>query len=137
MVLHFVVHKGKATGNILADDFFNVVTEVYQLNINHIVAVVTDTTGNMNTFGARLSAEGVIHLYCIDHNLQRCAILSFDDNNLPHSENAMKGARSLIESFTKSTQLTDKLNDIQTALNKSGKPTLKLLQDVKTRWWST
>ena len=52
---------------------------------------------------------------------------------------AMKKAREIVQYFNKSTQATKKLKDQQreSSLAKySGQP-LNILQDVKTRWWST
>jgi len=52
---------------------------------------------------------------------------------------AMKNARAIVQYFNKSTQATKKLKDQQqeSSLAKYiGKP-LNILQDVKTRWWST
>ncbi len=51
----------------------------------------------------------------------------------------MKNARAIVQYFNKSTQATKKLKDQQqeSSLAKyAGKP-LNILQDVKTRWWST
>ncbi len=51
----------------------------------------------------------------------------------------MKNARAIVQYFNKSTQATKKLKDQQqeSSLAKYiGKP-LNILQDVKTRWWST
>jgi hypothetical protein len=51
----------------------------------------------------------------------------------------MKNARAIVQYFNKSTQATKTLKDQQqeSSLAKYiGKP-LNILQDVKTRWWST
>ena len=51
----------------------------------------------------------------------------------------MKKAREIVQYFNKSTQATKKLKDQQheSSLTKySGQPK-NILQDVKTRWWST
>jgi hypothetical protein len=52
--LSFVVHTGPTKGT---DKYNQFVTdfEAYGFDYNYVVAVVTDTTGNMNTFGAKLS----------------------------------------------------------------------------------
>jgi hypothetical protein len=90
----------------------------------------------MNTFGRRLAEKGVIHLYCIDHNLHLNSKLAFEDTNLPEAENSMKAARSQIEFFNSSTQALDKLHQMQKT-TRAGKKSVGLIQDVKTRWWST
>ena len=51
----------------------------------------------------------------------------------------MKNARAIVQYFNKSTQATKKLKDQQqesSLVKYIGKP-LNILQDVKTRWWST
>jgi hypothetical protein len=134
-VLHFEVHEGTTAGDRIGEQFIEMFNS-YELDLKFITAVVTDTTGNMNTFGQYLHARGVIHLYCVDHNLHLCAKMAFNDANLPDSSNVMKTAREVIEYFTKSTQAMSKLMNQQRALNPDKIP-LKLLQDVRTRWWST
>ena len=134
-VLGFYLHEGRTRGediaNLFVQDF-----ERYNFDLSYVVAIVTDTTGNMNTFGQHLRSLGVIHLYCVDHNLHLCAKLAFDDNNIPGSAQVMKTARSLCEYFDKSSQASDKLKAQQVAMNPDKCP-LKLIQDVITRWWST
>ena len=134
-VLHFEIHHGTTTGNALFSNLVQVF-DSYQFEFSHILAITTDTTGNMNTFGRRLAENGVVHLYCIDHNLHLTSKLAFDDSNLPDAENAMKAARSQIEFFNSSTQAMEKLLNMQKT-TRSGQKSLKLIQDVKTRWWST
>ena len=132
--LEFEVFHGSTKGELLGKDFINKF-DLYEFDLKYVVAVVTDTTGNMNTFGKYLNDKGVVHLYCVNHNLHRTALLAFDDKNLPGSEQAMKAARSLIELFSKSTQAMDKLMKIQEALGIH--PAKRIIQDVVTRWWST
>ena len=134
-VLHFEVHHGTTKGDALFENLLNVF-QSYEFDVSFITSVTTDTTGNMNTFGRRLEEKGVIHLYCIDHNLHLNAKIAFDDSNLPDSGNAMKAARSQVEFFNSSTQALDKLYNMQNT-TRQGEKALKLLQDVKTRWWST
>jgi hypothetical protein len=136
-VLAFEVFHGTTTGVELGKDFVRVFNE-YGFDREFIVAVVTDTTGNMNTFGQSLRDVGVTHLYCVDHVLHLNAKHAYNDDNLPNSDNAMRAARSLVEYFTKSTQAMDKLLQ-QQRVNPmyAGRNPLKVLQDVMTRWWST
>lgn len=49
-VLHFEIHHGTTTGNALFANLLNVF-ESYQFDLSYVLAVTTDTTGNMNTFG--------------------------------------------------------------------------------------
>lgn len=112
-ILHFEVHHGTTTGLALFEEL-QTIFESYNIDKKFIVAVATDTTGNMNTFGANLTRHRVIHLCCVGHNLHLNAKIAFDGKNLPNSgsetsPNAMKAARTLIEYFTKSTQAMEKL----------------------------
>ena len=100
-MLVFEVFHGTMVGAVLGRDFVQVF-ELYEFELKYVVAVVTDTTGNMNTFGEYLSQRGVCHLYCVDHVLHLNAKLAYLDANLPDSGNAMKSARNLVEYFTKS-----------------------------------
>lgn len=135
-VLHFEVHHGTTTGEALFEQLLDVFKQ-YDFDLSFVTAVTTDTTGNMNTFGRRLQEKGVVHLYCVDHNLHLTCKLAFDDNNLPGSDNAMKAARSQVEFFNSSTQAMDKLFDIQKNFTRPGQTAVRPIQDVKTRWWST
>ena len=65
--------------------------------------------------------------------------LSFAASTVPTVAAAMKKARDIVQHFNKLTQVTKKLKDQQheSSLPKySGQPK-NILQDVKTRWWST
>jgi len=58
---------------------------------------------------------------------------------VPEVARALKNAHAIVQYFNKSTQATKNLKDQQqeSSLAKYiGKP-LNILQDVKTRWWST
>ena len=120
-VLHFEHHRGRTKGTDLGREFSKIFDD-YGFDLSYIVAVVTDTTGNMNTFGCYLQSKGVIHLYCVDHNIRLCAKLAYQDKNIPHSENVMKSARSLIEHFSSSTQASDKLMLMQKTISPSEIP---------------
>ncbi|KAL3763044.1 hypothetical protein ACHAW5_007333, partial [Stephanodiscus triporus] len=52
-VLTFEVFSGTTTGHALGEDFVRVFN-LYEFDLKYVVAVVTDTTGNMNTFGEYL-----------------------------------------------------------------------------------
>lgn len=129
-VLHFETHKGSSWGVDLGIEFVEVFKK-YGFDLSYVVAITTDTRGNMNTFGSYLQMKGVIHLYCIAHNLHLTGKLAFLDSNLPDSGNAMKMACSLVEYFTKSTQTLDNLKKMQETI-RPGVGALKLLQDVQT-----
>jgi hypothetical protein len=136
-VLAFEVFHGTTTGVALGEDFQRVF-DLFNFDLKYVVAVVTDTTGNMNTFGECLRQKGVAHLYCVDHVLNLNSKLAYNDTNLPDADNAMKAARNLVETFTKSTQAMEKLLQQQRVnSNYQGSKPLKAIQDVVTRWWST
>lgn len=117
-------------------------------------AAVTDTASNMNAFGASISSwrEAVFlrHHYCADHVLQLTAVKAYsgdverviiyndveDVEGEDNSISSVKKARALVSFFHSSCIATDKLSQAQKTLKPSAIP-LKLLQDVKTRWWST
>jgi len=50
------------------------------LQPSHFVALVTDTTSNMNYLGRLLEARyaRTAHHYCADHNLQLTAVQAFE-----------------------------------------------------------
>jgi hypothetical protein len=134
--LTFEVFHGTAAGVELGKDFIKNF-DACGFDLSFVIAVVTDTAGNVNTFGECLRGKGAVHLCCVDHNLHRCALLAFKDDNLPNSENAMEAARSMVGFFTMSTQAMGKLLAMQTTMSDGLKQAVKLFQDVVTRWWST
>ena len=117
-MLYFEHHSGRTKETDLGREFSKIFDD-YGFDLSYIVAVVIDTTGNMNTFGCYLQSKGIIYLYCIDHNLHLCAKLVYQSTNIPHSKNVMKSARSLIEHFSSSTQASDKLMLMQKTINPS------------------
>ena len=76
-VLAFEVFHGSTSGELLGKDFKAKFDE-YKFEPWQCLACVTDTTGNMNTFGVELRLIGVDHIYCVDHNLHLNAKLAFD-----------------------------------------------------------
>jgi Sec-independent protein translocase protein TatA len=108
----------------------------------------------MNAFGVSISSwrEAVFlrHHYCADHVLQLTAVKAYsgevdqsiirhvgeDDEGEDTSISSVKKARALVSFFHSSCIATEKLSQAQKRLNPAGTP-LKLVQDVKTRWWST
>ena len=84
----------------------------------------------------------LLHLFLLLCNLisfGNTLYLSFAAPTIPTVAAAMKKVRDIVQYFNKSTQATKKLKDQQheSSLPKySGQPK-NILQDVKTRWWST
>ena len=136
-VLTFEVFCGSTTGVELGKHFQRVFDE-YNFDLKFVVAIITDTTCNMNTFWEYLQQRGVAHLYCVDHVLHLNAKHAYNDANLPDSGNAIKAAHSLVEYFTKSNQEHAKLlHQQRVSPNYQEERPLKMLQDDITRWWST
>jgi hypothetical protein len=71
-VLAFEVFHGSTRGVDLGKSFQQQFLEM-DIDLKSIITVVTDTTGNMNTFGRYLQTINVHHLYCFDHNVQLTA----------------------------------------------------------------
>ena len=134
-LLAFEVHKGSTTGKLMGKDFLKNI-ENFDLDVNQVVSVTTDTAANMNAFGKVLESKGVAHIYCTAHNLHLLTKKAYDDSNLPGAQEPMKAARKLVEFFNKSSQPQANLLTIQEMLF-ANKPILKPIQDVVTRWWST
>jgi hypothetical protein len=122
-VFHFATDAGLELGKDFVKRFDARGFDIF------VVAEVTDAAGNMKTLGKHLQEKGVAHTHCVDHNLHRCALLSFKDANLPGIENAMaEAARSLVGFFTKSSQAMAKLLAQQKQLNEL-KQAVKLFQE--------
>ena len=105
----------------------------------------------MNSFGISVSswptAPFIRHHYCADHVLQLTAIKAYSgdiQDAVPHpvddeqdtTISAIKKARALVTYFHSSAIASQKLADAQRSINPNG-IVLKLISDVKTRWWST
>lgn len=124
------------------------------LDSDLLFSIVTDTASNMNSLGEKIMGwnEGsfVRHHYCADHILQLTAVKAFSgdisegrpqnrarqDPGEDNSVTVLKKSRDLVSYFHSSTIATEKLITAQKQLNPTSIP-LKLVQDVKTRWWST
>ena len=123
---------------------------LWRLEKCHLFCCVTDTASNMNAFGISVSSwpncPFVRHHYCADHVLQLTAVKAFSGDIheiVPHvygdTDNtivAVRKARVLVNHFHSSCRANQKLCQAQKTLDPSCTP-LKLLSDVKTRWWST
>lgn len=77
LIVDFKVWHGRTTGDILADDMAAVVKKHCMLA--QFLIAITDTTGNMVTLGRYLRKNyDTEHAFCVDHNIQRNAILAFN-----------------------------------------------------------
>jgi hypothetical protein len=157
------LHEGNSITNSLRDEFLLNLFTRYKFDKLNIVAVVSDTTGNMNKFGMKLQEQNIPHIYCTDHVIQLTAKKAYmdefyniahggaagndndDDEDLPPAHNnlqaeisTMAKARTLVEFFSRSNQSTEALKKQQAAMNHySDKVPVGVIVDVVTRWWST
>jgi hypothetical protein len=113
---------------------YNAFTE-WGLNIKDVIALVTDSASNMNSLGEKIMPQTTIcHHYCADHILQLSAIKAFSGN--ASTMEAIKKLKTLVTFVNKSPLTWTKFLKCQKMINRTSR-TLKLLADVKTRWWST
>lgn len=107
----------------------------------NLVAVVSDTTGNMNKFGMILEEMNVPHLYCADHVLQLTAKDAY--SNMAFSQGSVRSdvmtkARALVDHIRSSNQKVENLKNHQKLdVNNYPEAPLVVIGDVVTRWWST
>jgi hypothetical protein len=73
------LHEGNSLGDTLRDEFLLNLFTRYNFDKLHIVAVVSDTTGNMNKFGMKLQELNIPHIYCTDHVIQLTAKKAYLD----------------------------------------------------------
>jgi hypothetical protein len=120
---------------LLPQEFEEDILQKYNIHPDKVlvVTVVTDTTGNMGTFGRFLRERlSVQHIYCVDHQIHRTAILARTDTNISNGSGTT--FRDLMQFFNSSTQALEKLLALMKYANL--KP-VKPIQDNTTRWWST
>jgi hypothetical protein len=125
----------------------------HNITYNDIVAVVTDTEPTMNAAGrdivAAARAAGNMHLDhigCVAHIIQTTTKkTAADPDNIAVADpeaGALKAARALVTTINESSQINEKLFETQDSLNANLPPeqrrqAVTVIQDVKTRWWST
>jgi hypothetical protein len=125
----------------------------HNLTYEDIVAVVTDTEPTMNAAGrqivdaARTAGNLFLdHIGCVAHIIQTTTKkTAADPYNVAVDDpdaGALKAARALVTTINESSQLNEKLLKTQDQLMANMPPEEKteavtVIQDVKTRWWST
>ena len=133
VVLSFEKHAGGCSAVELQLQLQNSLLS-WQLDMNHLVALVSDSASNMNSLGALITADcQAHHHYCADHILHLTAVKAFSMDTVV---TAVKSLKALITFVNKSPQAQEKLASCQRKIKPDKRP-LKLLSDVKTRWWST
>ena len=79
-VLGCWLHEGDSESKTLQDNFIEDLFKKCEFPTANIVAVVSDTTSNMNKFGTWLEKLDISHIYCKDHVLQITANNSYLDS---------------------------------------------------------
>lgn len=133
-ILSFEKHVGGCSGEELQQQLYDALSS-FPLPFNNLSAIVTDSAANMNRYGESIMRDhpALHHHYCVDHVLHLTALKCFSTDSFLDS---LKALKSLVTFINSSPQSNDKLFEAQKRVNPSRKP-LKLLTDVKTRWWST
>jgi hypothetical protein len=93
-----------------------------------VIALVTDNEPTMNAMANEIPYSW---MGCFDHILQMIAVIAYDHSSIAP---VMKKVRSLVGYFSLSTQASSAIKADQ---QNDGKNPKTLIQDVKTRWWST
>lgn len=100
MALSCDPHTGETTG-VLTAKLLKEAWEIFNLNADHIVAVVSDTAANMTAAGRHYPCPLI---YCTAHNLELTSGIGFSDENLPGAEGTMKAYRTVLGHFAHSSQ---------------------------------
>jgi len=134
IILSFMKHQGGCSGEELAHQLYTSL-QSWGLDVKkHLVAIVSDSCSNMNKFGMIVCNDhDVQHHYCADHILHLTALKSFATDTCIEP---LKSLKVLVNFINSSPQSNVKLVDCQKKLALKKKP-LKLLNEVRTRWWST
>jgi hypothetical protein len=134
IILSFMKHQGGCSGEELAHQLYTSL-QSWGLDVKkHLVAIVSDSCSNMNKFGMIVCNDhDVQHHYCADHILHLTALKAFATDTCIEP---LKSLKALVNFINSSPQSNAKLVDCQKKISPGKKP-LKLLNEVRTRWWST
>ncbi len=126
-----LLRTAHSTAEDMLENFLGALKE-YDIQLQNVTAVVTDTEPTMNKFGRLLKQRNVSWIGCVCHLLEisSAKVMERKQGNTDLEE-VLKAARKLVGHFKHSSQRSKALFDAQ----EKGKE-LKLLQDVSTRWWS-
>jgi hypothetical protein len=133
-VLSFEKHRGGCSGEELQQQLYDSIS-TFPLPMNKLAVIVADSAANMNRYGELVMRDHshLRHHYCVDHILHLTASKCYSTDTVVA---AVKALKALVTFVNNSPQTNDKLFDAQKRVNLQKKP-VKLLTDVKTRWWST
>jgi hypothetical protein len=147
LTLSCLKHEGGSTATEM-DDQLAADLETWGLSAETFVAMVTDTASNMTKLGKLVEEKYVstVPHYCADHNLQLTtqkaysgdivARLGGEEGGDVDVVEVLKKARDLVSHVSQSPLANSKLAAAQKRISPEG-VVLVLIQDVKTRWWST
>jgi hypothetical protein len=126
-----LLRTAHSTAEDMLENFLGALKE-YDIQLQNVTAVVTDTEPTMNKFGRLLKQRNVSWIGCVCYLLEisSAKVMERKQENTDLEE-VLKAARKLVGHFKHSSQRSKALFDAQ----EKGKE-LKLLQDVSTRWWS-
>jgi len=133
-VLSFEKHKGECSGEELE---WQLMDSLRDRNLPKIQmsTLVSDSASNMNRMGELIMSDkysDIHHYYCTDHIINLTALKAFSNDCTVSLTKALK---NLVNYINSSPQANEKLANCQQSIHKNKQP-LKLLGDVKTRWWS-
>jgi len=134
-VLSFEKHKGGCSGEELERQLMDSLRD-WNLPKNKMTALVSDSASNMNRMGELIMSDkysDIHHHYCTDHIIHLTALKAFSNDC---TVSPIKALKNLVNYINSSPQANEKLANCQQSIHKNKRP-LKLLGDVKTRWWST
>jgi len=122
-------HSGSANASNYEEIILGICAE-FGIKVENIPAITTDTEGKMSSFGALMQEKHRIPwIGCIDHRLQLVTNKACDTD-------VMKNVRELIGAVNYSTQASEALLMYQKVANPTKVP-VGLIQECKTRWWTT
>jgi hypothetical protein len=127
-----------------AEDIIHDVKEAIKeyLDLEQIVAVVTDTEATMNKFGRIIKEKwSTDWIGCACDIIEITTGLAFKEAGDVEQKAALDAARKLVGYYRKSTQKMDALIAKQTIVGSNrtqqSAVALRPIEDVSTRWWST
>jgi hypothetical protein len=135
---HFCFGIFEKKGRSQAEDaveHLNRIWGSFDLDISNLICLVSDTEATMISAGRlivsqSLDSGGEAYWHgCIDHLLELVTKVAFTDTE--DSEDTMKCARDLVAYSNSSSQAEQRLLSLQVGTS------VKCIQDVSTRWWST
>lgn len=127
-VLDTVEIPGSHTGENIASALANIFSN-WGIS-GKIIAIITDNGANIKNAVSKCLFK--THVPCVAHTLNLCVVDAISDN--ARFEEIVKTCKTIVTHFKSSNLSADKLRELQTQMRL---PTLRVKQDVVTRWNST